>query len=121
MIAPWHIYHVKNCRHTTPPKNKYVVIVCFNPNPYGFLINSEIAPFIQKRPDLLSSQVPITAKRYGFLNHNSYINCGQLFSFKKSYLSSVQDVQNNTRKEIKRIIATSKVIEPIYKRLICGE
>lgn len=121
MIAPWHIYHVKNCRHTNPPKNKYVVIVCFNPNPYGFLINSEIAPFIQKRPALQSSQVPITTEKYGFLKHDSYINCGQLFSFKRSDLSSVQDIQNNTRKEIKRIIATSKLIEPIYKRLICGK
>ena len=121
MIAPWYIYRVKNCQHTTPPKDKYVVIVCFNPNPYGFLINSKIAPFIQKEPDLLSSQVPITAKRYGFLKHNSYINCGQVFSFKSSELHSVQDVQNNTRRQMKGVIANSKLIEPIYKRLICGK
>ena len=121
MIAPWHIYHVKNCRHTTPPKNKYVVIVCLNPNPYGFLINSEIAPFIQKRPNLLSCQVSITAERYGFLDHNSYVNCGQLFSFKSSELHGVQDVQNNTRRAIERVVANSKLIEPIYKRLICGK
>ncbi len=121
MITPWRIYHVKNCRYTTPRKDKFVVIVCLNPNPYGFLINSKIARFIKRNPDLRSSQVSITANKYGFLEHDSYINCGRLFSFKSGELHSVQDVQNNTRREIKRIIAASKLIEPIYKKLICGE
>ena len=121
MISPWYIYRVKKCRHTTPPKDKYVAIVCFNPNPYGFLINSKITPFIQKNPDLLSSQVSITAERYGFLKHDSYINCSQIFSFKSGELHDVQDIQSNTRKQIKRIVANSKLIEPIYKRLICGK
>ena len=121
MLDIWHIYHVKNCRHTSSPKNKYVAIVCSNPNPYGFLINSEISPFIQKRPKLLTSQVPVTAKRYGFLGHDSHINCGQLFSFKRSDLSSVQDIQSNTRKEIKRVVCASKLIEPVFQKLICGK
>lgn len=121
MITPWRIYHVKNCRHTIPRKDKFVVIVCLNPNPYGFLINSKIARFIKRSPDLLSSQVSVNAKRYSFLKHDSYINCGRLCSFKSSELHNVQDVQNNTRREIKRIIAASKLIEPIYKKLICGK
>ena len=121
MITLWHIYHVKNCRHTSPPKNKYVALVCFHPNPHGFLINSEVSAYIKKRPELLNSQVLVTSERYGFLGRNSYINCGRLFSFKRSDLSSVQDIQNNTRKEIKNVVSTSKLVEPIYKNLICGE
>jgi len=121
MTAPWHIYRVNNCRHTTPPKDKYVVIVCLNPNPYGFLINSEVSSFVRSRPELLSSQVRVTAAKYGFLKHDSYINCGQLFSFKSGELHSVQGVQNNTRGEVKRVVAGSRLIAPIYKRLICGK
>jgi hypothetical protein len=121
MVPPWHIYHVNECRHTTPRKPKYVAIVCLNPNPYGFLINSEISRFIKHSPALLSSQVAITAERYGFLKHDSYINCGQLYSFRSGELHSVQDVQNNTRKAIQRIVANSTLIEPVYRRLICGK
>jgi len=121
MISHWHIYHVNTCRHTTPPKGKYVAIVCLNPNPYGFLINSEISQFIQNKPAMLSSQVAIAAERYGFLDHHSYINCAQLFSFRSGELHSIQDIQNNTRRAIERVVANSTLIEPIYKRLICGE
>ena len=112
---------MKNCRHTNPPKSKYIAIVCFHPNPHGFLINSKISAFIKKRKELLASQVLITSKRYGFLGHDSYIDCGRLFSFRKSELSGVQAIQNNTKNEIKSIVSTSKLIEPVYKELICGK
>jgi len=121
MVSPWHIYRVSECRYTNPPKPKYVAIVCLNPNPYGFLVNSQISQFIKHTPALLSSQVPVTAERYGFLKHDSYINCGQLYSFKSGELHSVQAVQNNTRKAIERIVAKSTLIAPIYRRLICGK
>jgi hypothetical protein len=121
MVALWHIYHVKNCRHTTPPKNKYVAIVCSSPNPYGFLINTKISSFVRRRPALLNSQVRVSAERYSFLGHDSYINCGQLLSFKRNELSSVQDIHNNTRRAIKRVVSASKLIEPIYKEIICGK
>jgi len=121
MISPWHIYRVNNCRYTTPPKSKYVAVVCLNPNPYGFLINSKIAQFIKKSPILLSSQVAIAAERYGFLQHDSYIDCARLFPFRSGELHSIQDIQNNTRRAIERVVADSTLIEPIYKRLICGK
>lgn len=41
------------------------------------LINSTINPFIMRRPHLLSRQVQILNKRYGFLSHDSYVNCAQ--------------------------------------------
>lgn len=121
MVALWHIYHVKNCQHTSPPKDKYVAIVCSGPNPHGFLINSRVSPFIKNRPNLLASQVLVTAERYGFLGHDSHINCGRLFSFKERDIKPIQKIQNNTRKEIKEVVSASKLIEPIYKKLICGE
>ena len=121
MITLWHIYHVKNCRYTTPPKDKFVAIVCSNPNPHGFLINSRIRPFIQNRPELVASQVLVTATKYGFLGHASYIDCSRVLSFGERLLSGIQKIQNNTRTEIKKVVSTSKLIEPIYKELICGK
>lgn len=41
------------------------------------IINSEIHPFIQKRPNLLKRQIPISNTDYPFLAYPSYINCAQ--------------------------------------------
>lgn len=41
------------------------------------MINSEINPYIQKRPKMLSCQVLLKSADYDFLSHDSYANCAQ--------------------------------------------
>ncbi len=47
------------------------VLVC------AVFINSEINPYIQKRPRMLSCQVKLKSNDYDFLSHDSYVNCAQ--------------------------------------------
>ena len=47
------------------------ILVC------SVLINSEINPYIQKRPRMLSCQVMLKGDEYDFLSHDSYANCAQ--------------------------------------------
>lgn len=47
------------------------ILVC------SVLINSEINPYIQKRPRMLSCQVMLKGDDYDFLSHDSYANCVQ--------------------------------------------
>lgn len=47
------------------------ILVC------SVMINSEINPYIQCRPRMLSCQVPLKAADYDFLSHDSYANCAQ--------------------------------------------
>ena len=47
------------------------ILVC------SVMINSEINPYIQRRPRMLSCQVPLKASDYSFLSHDSYANCAQ--------------------------------------------
>ena len=47
------------------------ILVC------SVLINSEINPYIQKRPRMLSCQVMLKGDDYDFLSHDSYANCAQ--------------------------------------------
>ncbi len=49
------------------------------------IINSRINPFVQKRPKLLARQVKISASDYGFLDHDSYINCAQPWKVESVY------------------------------------
>ena len=121
MVALWHIYHINKCRYTTPLKDKFVAVVCTNPNPHGFLINTGIAPFVKKRPDFLACQVMIEVSRYSFLAHNSYIDCSRLRSFKSGELHSIQGINNNTRRGIRRVVSASRLLAPVHKKLICGK
>ena len=64
------------------------------------LINSQINPFILRRPALLKLQVQINPSDYSFLDHVSYINCasplrGQLIRFDDTGFS-YKDCLNDT-------------------------
>lgn len=86
----------------------------------GFLVNTGIRPFIQKHSYLLSSQVPISALDYQFLNYDSFIDCSNIYDFKVSELKQpLEEVSNKTQKYIRRIIAISETIEERYIKLIC--
>lgn len=47
------------------------ILVC------SVMINSEINPYIQCRPRMLSCQLKLKASDYSFLNYDSYANCAQ--------------------------------------------
>lgn len=121
MPSVWQVYHVKNCCYTHPPKNKYVVIVCKDVEFMGFLVNSKLSSFILKRPDLLICQVVLSASDYGFLSHDSYLDCGQIYPFDDDVLViSVSDINKKTMSAIKIAVSKAKTIEKHYKDLILG-
>ena len=47
------------------------ILVC------SVMINSEVNPYILRRPRMLSCQVPLKGVDYEFLSHDSYANCAQ--------------------------------------------
>lgn len=64
-----------DCDFTTPPKYKYLLIGCCEPELLVLMINSEINTFIQQRPELLACQVDIPAMDHSFLQWDSVVNC----------------------------------------------
>ncbi len=50
------------------------------PRPLLFIVNSEIHPYVASRPDLHRCQVPIRASDYGFLRHDSFVDCSKVVS-----------------------------------------
>ena len=74
----------------------------------GFLINSEIHPYILKRPLLLACQVEIKASDYSFLDHDSYIACNELFFFKNTELIDKRcSVNIATKANIQKVVAAA--------------
>lgn len=117
MPAVWHIYHVENNRYAS--HGKLAVIACISVKPMGFLINSEIHPFIKNRQHLLISQVAIKASDYKCLDYDSYVNCVDLYPFENSDLTKIRDpINDDTRIAIKKAASLSKNIEGCYKKII---
>ena len=115
----WRIYHVRNSPHTTPTKDKFVIIVCVDNTPLGFFINSDIHPYIQNHPKLLNCQILIKESEYWFLNHNSYIDCTQLYKFGDDNLVDGREIVSEViKKEIKRVVSSATMIEKRYRTLI---
>jgi len=106
------------CQVTKIPKPKFTAIVCIKPEPHGFLINSKIGQFIQNRPESFKAQVRILASRYSFLDHDSFIDCSQLFLFKAQDLQSRESIQNDTKAEILKIVSESKMLTTMQKAQI---
>ena len=115
----WRIYRIKNCYHTHPHKDKFIVIVCRDAEYMGFLVNSTINHYVLDRPYLLKCQVMLRESDYGFLSHDSYLDCGQIYSFKDGELVvGLELIHDKTKAEIKTAVSASKTIAKRYKDLI---
>ena len=69
-----HLY----CDFTKPPKNKYLILLTYEPTPLMFFINSEPLPYINKRPKLVGTQCIIDHIEYSFLKYDSFIDCSKV-------------------------------------------
>ncbi|EPR6395354.1 hypothetical protein ACU70F_004096 [Salmonella enterica subsp. enterica serovar Anatum] len=72
-ISPGDVLYL-HCDFTTPPKVKYMVVVCCEPL-LVLLINSDINEFIKRNNDLMACQVEINREDHDFLKWDSFVNC----------------------------------------------
>jgi hypothetical protein len=122
-ISQWQVYFIPNCRHARPlPKDKFVVVTCFDPNPCGFFINTRVNEFIANHPDLLPCEVAMAATEHPFLAHDSWLDCRELLSFREEELSDLRGVlAARTVVAARRAVQDCPVLRPRFKRLISGE
>jgi len=121
-FSDWSVYLIYNCRHTKPPKNKYSVIFNFPVGFYGFLINSEIHPFIQKRNHLLPCIADIFCKTNNFLQHDSFIDCREMFDFDAGEIKLYKgEVCEQTKQNIIKAVTACPALELKYKNHLLGK
>ena len=115
----WRIYRIKNCRYTSPRKLKFIVIVCKDVEHMGFLINTKISPYISNRPHMLECQIALSKSDYGFLFHDSYLDCATIYAFNDDELVvGLEMVNNKTKTEIKEVVSKAKMITKRHKKMI---
>lgn len=87
------------CEFTTPnPKNKYLLLVCVDPLPLFFVINSEVSDFIKERDHMLRCQIKLDVANHNFMDHDSYIACHEA---KPDF--SVEDINEQLLGDMARI------------------
>lgn len=115
----WEVFHVNNCRHTNPPKDKFVVLACFENDWYGFFINSKIVPFFQYNTRLLPCVVKMSAVDYPFLDHDSYLCCNEIKPYTIRELHDFRDtLLPKTITAVLDAVRNCPSLRPHYKRLI---
>lgn len=116
------------CDDTTPPKEKYLVLVTDIHAPLLFLINSKIGPFILSRPHLLKCQVQINAAQNPYLDHDSFIDCSRVIEWfdeadiRRQVLDDTGRLSGEldplTRQQVIRAVQQSDTISAHYQSLI---
>lgn len=116
------------CEFTSQPKDKYLVLVTLEEPPILFVINSNINKFIRERKYLLDCQITVEPKHLDFLDHDSYLDCGQpivSFSIREIKTQLMDDITRLKGKlpdskliEIKKVVEKARTITPIQKRAI---
>jgi len=116
------------CPFTDPPKEKFLIIVYWGTKPLLFVVNSRVPEFIKRKPELSKCQVPITSLDYDFLDHDSFINCSEVYDSLESseiinqiYLELGRikgELSVTTKRQIIAVVRDAKTVSANHKRLI---
>src|SRR2546422_11551668 len=63
------------CTFTTPPKHKFLLLSCVEPEPVLFAINSSVSHYISSRQHLAECQVMLYRTDHPFLEYDSFLDC----------------------------------------------
>lgn len=96
ILAPGSIL-LLDCYFTKPPKPKFCILLCLEPEPVMVLVNSKISKFLEDRPALRDCQVLLHSTHHQFLKHDSYIDCTQ------SLKVSIEEIESQILKDVKKI------------------
>lgn len=113
-----------HCDFTTPPKDKFLVLVAVEPELLFFAINSTVNEFIRRRDYLMQCQVEIGHEDHPFLRHHSFINRTEAhkIALREVYEQLERDVGRlkdgvspQTRDQIVAAVKFAKTLPPRYK------
>lgn len=110
------------CAHCKPPKLKFYVVAAIEPQLRYFLINSQPAPFQLKKPILMGHQVAIREADHGFLNHDSVIDCTEVYGgpsasdlediWTKDHRVHIGRIETSARRAVRHVVQHSVLLSP---------
>jgi len=116
------------CAFITPPKDKYLLLLCRSAPPLLFMINSRIPAFVQARENLRQCQVRLDPADYSFLDHESWLDCSRVinqFDDEEIVNQVMQDsgrvkgpLKRSTKDQVARAVERARTISTADKSLI---
>jgi len=116
------------CSLATTTKDKYVVLGALDPSPLLLVVNSHIAPFLQRDPRLRACQVRLRSEEYSFLVRDSWINAAEVLNgvcLEEIIEQCVEDVSRlkgelhaGTREQIIAAVRRAHTVSPAHKLAI---
>jgi hypothetical protein len=95
---------------TYDPKTKYFLVMDPSDPPLLLMINTDIIPAIERRPDLRACQVPLSVRdQRGVIEHDCWVDCTAVFDY-----LSLADIETQIAKrqgQIKGHLARPSLIE----------
>lgn len=73
-LVPGALLHLF-CNFLTPPKYKFLLLGCAEPEPVLFAINSRVSRYITARQHLAECQVMLYRNDHSFLAYDSFLDC----------------------------------------------
>jgi hypothetical protein len=105
-----------------------LLLLCADPDPWFFVVNSAIPEFCRDKPHLLDVQVKLSADDHPFLDHDSFIDCSKIITsitpdtVQGQVLSDVGRLKGrlsqSARDEVTRAVQDSKVLSNREKNRI---
>lgn len=116
------------CDFTTPPKQKFLILVAINPQLLFFIINSELNDF-RSQGEAREHQVELQNPPHTFLTkQNSWADCfkvirqfdaqeisRQIIQQKVSGCSCIGAIDKSAREAIRRVVNNSRALEKRFK------
>lgn len=130
ILTPGNILYLF-CDFTTPPKEKFLILVATNPGLLFIIVNSTINEFKQNEEELLEAQISLELKDHPCLKHDSFADCSKVIRHfdatevirqVNSGLGSLKgQLANTVRAQIREIAQQSRILENRFKRAIAEE
>src|SRR3989338_3886355 len=73
-LNPGSSLHLR-CDFFAPPKHKFLLLGCIEPEPIVFTINARVSPYIVARQHLAQCQVMLYQSDHSFLKYDSFLDC----------------------------------------------
>jgi hypothetical protein len=109
---------------------KRYVVLSVSESTLTCVINTDLSNFIKSRAHLLNCQISVPGKNYEFLDHDSYIDCSRIRTYKTSEIISqllaepswiYEKIDDPLRKKIIEAMEKSEAIDPIVLKKCCKE
>jgi hypothetical protein len=119
------------CEFTTPPKEKWLLLVSVNPRLLFFIINSELNEYRSRTPHVREAQVELRPTEQEFLAHPSWLDCSKAIrlidaneiahQFQQGIGRLVGRITATLRQQVRAVVEQSVTLENRDKKSILAD